>query len=266
VVSALQIALLAYVGYGVLLYALQRPLMYPGTRVPPSGNVPEDAVTLPVAVSVGTVEAWWFGATGPGAMPALIMAHGNAELIEDNVVLARRLRDSGIGVLLVEYPGFGNSEGSPTRASIGEALTAAYDRLVARPDVDSARIVGMGRSLGGGAITDLATARGLRALVLQSTFTSVSSMVLRGYGVPGFLVKDDFDNAAVLASWEGPALVFHGRDDRIIPFHHGERLAAVREGIRLVPLECGHNDCAWTGSAVLREMREFLEEAGVLER
>jgi fermentation-respiration switch protein FrsA (DUF1100 family) len=194
----------------------------------------------------------------------VIVAHGNAELIHDGWPFARRLRGLGLGVLLVEYPGFGAAEGAPTRASIAQVFQMAWDQLAPRPEVDAGRIVGLGRSLGGGVITDLAAARPLRAVVLQSTFYSLKSMVARGYGMPPFLVKDDFDNAANLRVWDGPVLILHGTSDRVVSIRHAERLAQLRDGIRLVRYDCGHNDCPWTSDAVVDELRIFLGEAGVL--
>ncbi|MBT8402704.1 MAG: alpha/beta hydrolase [Gemmatimonadetes bacterium] len=264
----LKLALIGYLGYAVLLWVFQRPLMYHGTRLeaPPADARPTDAEGIELEASGGPNEAWWFRPEGDEPAPAVIVAHGNAELISDNVSFARALRDLGVGVLLVEYPGFGSAKGEPSRASIGEAFTLAYDRLTARPEVDSERIVGLGRSLGAGAITDLAVARPVRALVLQSAFSSIGSMVLRGYWMPPFLVKDDFDNVANLRAWDGPVLVFHGTQDRVVSIGHGERLAAVRDGVRLVRLECGHNDCAWSGAAVMEELRDFLIRTEILPR
>lgn len=265
--SFLKIAAAAYIAYAALLYFLQRPLTYHGTRLPSPAQdaIPDDADLLELPASGGVVPAWWFPGSDPGPGPALIVAHGNAELIADNVAAARRLKDLGMGVLLVEYPGYGSAGGSPSRRTIQEIFTLAWDRLAARPEVDQSRIAGLGRSLGGGAITDLAVARPLQALVLQSVFYSLGSMVARGYLMPPFLVRDRFDNAANLQTWQGPALILHGERDRIVSIGHAERLAALRDGIRLLRFDCGHNDCPWGSDEVLDELRVFLMESGVLE-
>jgi fermentation-respiration switch protein FrsA (DUF1100 family) len=266
VVTILKLAAAVYLGYAFLLYLFQRTLSYHGTRLPAPhpDAAPEDAHEVDIDASVGRVPAWWFPSPEPGRRPAVIVAHGNADLIPDNVAMARRLRELGVGVLLVEYPGFGLGEGSPTRASIAEVFTLAWDWLVERPEVDRERIVGLGRSVGGGAITDLAVARPVRAMVLQSTFYSLRSMVARSYLMPPFLVRDDFDNAANLRTWRGPVLILHGERDRVVSIGHAERLASVRDGIRLLRFECGHNDCPWTREDVLEEFRVFLVDAGVL--
>jgi fermentation-respiration switch protein FrsA (DUF1100 family) len=170
------------------------------------------------------------------------------------------VRELGLGVLLVEYPGYGRSEGTPSERSVSDAMRAAYDAVAARPDVDPRRIVGFGRSLGGGAICQLALHRSLAALVLESTFTSVGD-IARGFGLPRFLVRDPFDNAAVLAKFAGPVLLVHGEQDTLIPVAHAHALHALRPDARLALASgCGHNDCPPPWQLV----KTFLAESGLL--
>jgi len=121
----------------------------------------------------------------------------------------------------------------------------------------------MGRSLGTGAITDLARSRPLRALVLQSAFTSIASFATR-YLLPGFLARDRFDNLEVLRDYPCPVLLIHGRHDEDIPYSHGERLAGASPTIELLSLECGHNDCPPDWRVWEEALGDFLVRAGVL--
>ena len=82
----------------------------------------------------------------------------------------RDLAALGMAVLLVEYPGYGFSEGKPSRNTIRETLQVAYDHLANLPIVDRNRMVIWGRSLGGGAAGDLIMDRAAAAFILQSTF------------------------------------------------------------------------------------------------
>jgi fermentation-respiration switch protein FrsA (DUF1100 family) len=140
-------------------------------------------------------------------------------------------------------------------------MRAAYDWLVRRPEVDPRRVVGYGRSLGGGAVCGLARERELAALVLESTFTSVRD-VARGLGLPGFVVADPFESLSVVRGFAGPILLLHGERDEVIPFAHAERLHAAAPGSQLRRLACGHNDCPRPWSAVL----PFFAEHGLAER
>jgi uncharacterized protein len=86
------------------------------------------------------------------------------------------LTRSGIGVYLVEYPGYGRSEGLPSQETIVETFVAAHDHIIDRPDVDPVGVVFFGRSIGGGAVCALVEKRKPAAIILMSTFISVSKM------------------------------------------------------------------------------------------
>ena len=189
----------------------------------------------------------------------MIYTHGNGELIDDWVDGFEEPRGWGMNVLLVEYPGYGRSGGAPSERSIRAAMLAAYDWASARPEVDPKRIVGYGRSLGGGAMCALAAQRHLDALVLESTFTSVRAMAKR-LGVPGFMVLDPFDNLARVREFDGPILFVHGTRDSIVPVDEARTLHAAAARSELELIACGHNDCVRPWPRV----REFLARHGLV--
>jgi pimeloyl-ACP methyl ester carboxylesterase len=246
----LRLAVIVAVAYGLyvaLLFSLQRSVMYPGRRLvappPPAGSDGPERYWL--TAGPGGTEAWYLPPVSHDPArrsPALLFFHGNYELIDHWIDEFVGIRSLGFGVMLVEYPGYGRSEGTPSLRSIMQAGVAAYDRLVARPDVDPARIVLYGRSLGGGPASRLASLRPAAAVVLQSTFSSVRHFA-RGFLVPSFLMRDRFDNVAALHDFPGPVLIMHGRDDDVIPVAHAHRLAAALPTATLTLLPCAHNDC-----------------------
>jgi hypothetical protein len=262
-VTIATVALLAIGGYWALLFFAQRAVMFPrplaaGGIAPASGDAERTWLSLPF----GKVETWFLPATsGAGTPhPLFVFAHGNGELIDYWLREFDTLRGWGASVLLVEYPGYGRSEGAPSQATIAQALTAAYDQAAARPDVDPARIVGWGRSLGGGGVCALARERALAALVLESTFTSVRQ-IARRFGLPGFLVRDPFDNQSVVSDFTGPILLVHGERDEILPAHHARSLHAAARRAELHLLDCGHNDCPRPWAA----LRRFLDAHELLD-
>jgi pimeloyl-ACP methyl ester carboxylesterase len=207
------------------------------------------------------VEAWLLPGTAAGPAPVLIYTHGNGELIDYWADEFVPLRAAGIHILLVEYPGYGRSGGSPSEASVTAALVASFDRVVADPRIDPRRIIGYGRSLGGGAIAQLAARRPLAALVLESTFTSLTDIVRR-YFIPDVLVRNRFDTRAVLANFRGPVLLLHGQFDQVIPVAHAEALKAAAPRAELHVFQCGHNNCPRQWELVL----SFLAANGVCRK
>jgi fermentation-respiration switch protein FrsA (DUF1100 family) len=262
VVATLALAALALALWWALAFVAQRAVLFPRGALPAAPADPARAGAEPLWLEAGgrRTEAWWLPGRGPaGPGPLLLHAHGNGELIDHWLDAFEPARARGVSVLLVEYPGYGRSEGAPSERSIRETLVAAYDRAAARRDVDPRRIVGWGRSLGGGAVCALARERALAALVLESTFTSVRSLAAR-FGVPGFLVRDPFDNVSLVRGFGRPLLLLHGERDGIIAVDHARSLHAAAPGSVLRVLPCGHNDCSPPWSDVLA----FLAEHGLL--
>lgn len=247
--------------YWGLLWSFQRKLLFPRPPLASAPARPVDARPVWLAISEGKVEAWYLPPAGAdrGRAPLLMFFHGNGELIDYWPEEFAEPRSFGLGVLLVEFPGYGRSTGSPSEASIKEAVLAAYDWAVRQPFVDATRVVAHGRSLGGGAATLLVAERPVAALVLESTFTSARSFARR-FGAPELLMRDPFDSLSVLPRYSGPVLVLHGERDQLIPPDHAERLARATARSTLHFLPCGHNDCPRSWSLV----RAFLVNSGVI--
>ena len=255
-VNGIVVALLVVAYLGVML-GVQRRVIYPGLPHPgPAPELPAGTETVWFGDGVG-VEAWLLRpAEASAPFPVVIFSHGNGELIDHWVGPFAHFTEAGIGVLLVEYPGYGRSAGKPTQESITDTMVAAFDFLSQHPDVDGDRIVAYGRSLGGGGACALGALRPVAAVVLESTFTSVAAIA--PWFLPRVLVLDPFDNLAAVGSSETPTLVLHGERDRVIPYAQGEALARAA-GTPLIRMPCGHNDCPRPWPAVMR----FLKEQGI---
>ena len=142
-----------------LVFSAQRTVLFPRPVAPAAPPDPvrhryelwEIGVTSPV-------EAFFLPATtSTGPAPVMIATHGNGELIDWWLEPYETVRQWGVSVVLVEYPGYGRSRGRPGQDTITEVMTAVFDRATARSDVDPSRVVLHGRSLGGGAACLLAT-------------------------------------------------------------------------------------------------------------
>lgn len=269
----LRLVAIAYAAFAAIAFVAQRKLAFPGTfrdSLRLAATAPAGVEQLWLEASFGRVEAWFFAAVrgqveADGFPPTLIFAHGNGELIDDWAPEMKILAEAGINALAVEFPGYGYSEGAPKRSTIRESFEAAFDALSAREDVDPNRIIVHGRSMGGGAAGDLALSRPVAALILQSTFSSTARIAWEVM-MPGFLVLDRFDNVAAIRGFDGPILLMHGPTDDVIPFAHGQRLAAARGGLTLHEIDCAHNDCGRIWPDVVARVADFLGEHELLHR
>lgn len=265
--TVLLVVVLVYAAWGLLLFLTQRQMLFPGRGLPPVAGV---RASLPeirgfrIPLPGGEVEAWFLPPSGGGPAPAVLFTHGNAELIDHAVHEMASFASRGVGVMLVEYPGFGRSEGTPSYATVMAAVLAAYDELAGQPEVHPGRIVAYGRSVGGGPAAALTLERRVAALVLQSAFTSLRAFARR-YLLPGFLVRDRFEVLDAVRVFDGPVLVFHGRGDGIIPYAHGVALAEGAADGTLVTWDCAHNDCPPAWEPHVDRVMDFLRRNGIAE-
>ena len=260
-----------YVSYCGFLFFLQRQIMFPRNQIPQPLQTDQKIVGLEkiwLAMDSGKVEAWFLPPVDPPTKtpaPAVIFGHGNGELIDfwpDELVRFTRL---GIAVLLVEFPGYGRSAGNPSEKSIARTFAAAYDALTSRKDIDPSRIIFFGRSMGGGAVCALARQRPSAAMILMSTFTSTKSLAKK-FLFPPFLVRDPFNNLAVVKNYPKPVLIIHGRHDSIIPFSHGKALREAAKQGEMIAYNAGHNDCPPDWNVFWQDVEGFLRKNGLLKK
>ncbi|MBS2035877.1 alpha/beta fold hydrolase [bacterium] len=188
----------------------------------------------------GTVVAW--KVTPPkGTRGWLLHCHGNGGNIDGRLELAVELARRGIGVVLFDYRGYGESQGVIScQQDLYQDAQAVYDRLAQSKQP----IWIYGESLGGGVASYLAEKNSCQGLVLQSTFTSFNQRAAESYPfLPiGWLSRFQMDTRSRLAGLKCPVLVIHGRQDEVIGFHHGQQLfAAAHEPKRWAEVDGGHN-------------------------
>jgi len=243
--------------------------MFPRIKISEPSNISDDMPDIEknwINAGCGKIETWFIpplSKHGQGPRPAVIFAHGNAEIIDQWPETLKKFTELGIGVLLVEYPGYGRSKGSPSQKSITEAFVAAYDVLIAREDVDPSGIILVGRSIGGGVACALAAKRPSAMLILMSTFISTKTMASK-YFVPGFLALDTFDNISTVRSYPGTVLVVHGKNDELIPYRHGVALFNAAKRGKMLTYNCGHNDCPPDWDIFRKEIKSILQETGII--
>jgi pimeloyl-ACP methyl ester carboxylesterase len=261
--------LIFYCGYCIFLFLMQRSILFPRNHIP---SPTQTEIVIPglekiwLNMEFGKIETWYLppvsgSQTKPA--PAVIFGHGNGELIDYWPEALQNFNRMGIGLMLVEYPGYGRSSGTPSQKSITGTFVAAYDALISRDDVDLSRIILFGRSVGGGAVCALARHRPSAALILMSTFTSVQSMAAK-FLTPKFLVRDPFNNLEIIKGYRGPVLVIHGQDDRIIPFAHGANLHRAAKNSQLITYESGHNDCPPDWNQFWQDIALFLTDHKII--
>lgn len=260
VVVAALLALLALVWVG------QRRLMYfPDPRVPPPsavGVADAEDVSFTTADNV-RLHGWFVPAGQSPAAGTMLVFNGNAGNRAYRAALARAFRPHGLAVLLFDYRGFGDSGGSPDEPGLTADARAARAYLLSRPDVDPARLVYFGESLGAGVAVALAVEHPPAWLVLRSPFTSMADVGRLHYPMlpVRLLLHDRYAAIDHIASVRAPVLVIAGDADRIVPLELSRQVydaATSRKSLVVIP-GADHNDAALTaGDEVVAHTIRFV--------
>lgn len=216
-----------------------------------------------------SIVAWYFPVGQPLARnqpepdsPIVLFFHGNAGNNSHRLETVEFLLGLGASVLVVDYRGYGQSEGSPSEKGVYADARLAWDWLTEHREIASDQIVIMGRSLGGAVAVDLAADVRARALIVESSFTSAVDM---GREILPFLpvrllARYSFDSARKIPKVRYPVLVAHSPQDEMIPYWMGQKLYELAsEPKAFVELSGGHNDRTYFESPeYLESMREAL--------
>ena len=225
-------------------------LDYPPTLAAPGGQ------PLSIQVEPGvTVGARLYG-SGSDA-PAILYWHGNGEIAADYDAIAPLYTRMGITLLVIDYRGYGNSDGTPTCSNLLSDAVAVFgsaDSVLDHHGLTPSRLYAMGRSLGSAAAIELAARAGnqLSGLVVESGFADTFALLARlGVRLEGATERQDgFGNPQKIADVTIPTLIIHGEDDVLIPAQDGEELfqRSGAKNKRLLPITgAGHNDLMLVG-------------------
>jgi fermentation-respiration switch protein FrsA (DUF1100 family) len=238
-----------YVLLGVLLFLMQERMVFlanlPGRQLEAT---PRDAGFDYVDVSMKTADGislhgWYVYAPNPRG--TVLFLHGNAGNISHRLDSIAIFHELGLDTFIIDYRGYGQSEGKPGEEGTYRDAEAAWEYLVTERGQDPARIVVFGRSLGGGVAAWLATRHKAAALIVESSFTSAVDMAAHLYPfMPVRLISRlQYPVADYVARAESPVLIVHSRNDEIIPFAMGEALYAAAPAPKaFIELAGDHNN------------------------
>ena len=257
-------------GYGlvlVIIYLMQGRMLYlpnvPGralTMTPADARMDYEDVSFETSDGV-TLHGWFIAGRAPRV---LLFFHGNAGNISHRLDSIRQFRNLGLSVFIIDYRGYGQSEGRTTESGIYRDADAAWRYLTETRGVRPGDVVIFGRSLGGSVAARLAAQQHPLALIVESSFTSVPDIAQELYPwLPArWLSRLSHATRDYVRDVQCPVLVVHSRDDEIIPFHHGQAIfAAAPEPRTLLTLRGSHNDAYLRDEAYIEGVWAFL--AGV---
>jgi fermentation-respiration switch protein FrsA (DUF1100 family) len=214
-------------------------------------------ITMPDGV---TLSAWYL--PHPQAKKTVLFFHGNGGNISyrgDSLYIFNKL---GLNTLIIDYPGYGESEGTPSEKSLYQSADAAWHYLVDDKKLSSKDIIIFGRSLGGAVAADLASRVEASGLIMESTFSSTRDIVDMAFPLLTHLIylRYSFNTISKIKNINVPILMIHSPEDDVIPFELGYKVfQKIKTRKYFVKISGNHNEGFMQSIALyMPALREFI--------
>ena len=257
-------ALIAAVVYGLLVLLAIRsvyfPMKYPQGFWDLQKQIGAEDVWLSTADGV-RIHGWWV--KRGAARVATLFLHGNAGNVTHRFPQMQEIPAAGSSILMLDYRGYGKSEGRPSERGLYRDADAAYDFLI-RSGYRGSQIIVHGESLGTAVAVNLASRKPCAGLVLEAPFTSARDVAAGIVPVLGPMLVWGLDSRARISLVHAPLLIIQGDRDEVIPPRLGQALFAAApepKSLWVIP-GAGHNDIAETAGPQYRQrLAAFYDSA-----
>lgn len=259
-----------YLGLAALVYLVQDRLVYfpqsSITATPEDYGMPYEDVHF--EAGDGVALHGWYVPAGEGAR-TLLFFHGNGGNISGRLETIALFHSLGLNVFIIDYRGYGRSEGTPSEEGTYRDAEAAWQHLTGDRGTSADSIVVMGRSLGGAIAAWLAGRKKPRGLILESTFSSGVELAREAY--PFFpvsiMLKHRYPTSDYISDLRIPKLFAHSKEDDVVPYGLGRKLYESAPPPKSFLEMRGYHNNAFlvTGDSYREALREFLsglESAG----
>ncbi len=257
-----------YLGLIAFVYYIQSSLIYypdmPGRNLvatPENIGLKYQNVQLVTADGIN-LHGWFIPSSS--AKGTVVFFHGNAGNISHRLESIDVFNELDLNVFIIDYRGYGQSEGKLTEKGTYRDAEAAWIYLTETRGISAKKIIIFGRSLGASIATWLASKHPPAGLVIESGFTSIPSMAKRIYPfLPvRWLTYFQYDTKKNVTKISCPILVVHSKNDEIIPFEEGREIYnAAPETRQFLELQGGHNEgFLISGSIYVEGLRSFISE------
>lgn len=256
------VLLLLLVNFFVVPLVEPTMIYYPDKKIrqtPLTARIPFEDVYLTAADGV-KINGWFID--HKHANKVILYFHGNGGNLSHRVDIIRLLRALPADLFLIDYHGYGNSEGVPSEKNLYLDAEAAYRYLIEEKRYLPSQIIVMGSSLGGAVATHLAANKRVGGLILQRTFTSAPAMAGRMnffYRWPIVWIRSKFNTLKEIVKVTDPVFIVHSKKDEMIPYQMSVRIfEKANQPKKLLLLEKGRHNTLITDPKYIRGIQQIL--------
>lgn len=270
-IYVLAVGAIAYLVAGFTLFATQRKLVFFPSQIiqatPSEYNLPYESVYIPMGEEE-YIHGWWMPSESSEA-PVLLYLHGNGGNVGTNLPRAERFHSVGFSVFLIDYRGYGKSEGRfPNEERVYEDAQAAWRYLVEEQNISPDNLYVFGHSLGGAIALELANRQPeIPGLIVEGSFTSIKDMATHigqyNWLPLNWVLTQRFNSKEKLSSLDMPIFYIHGTNDPVVPYEMSKELYQASEGkAELWLVEgAGHHDIGeMMGGTYEQKVWDFVME------
>ncbi|HVM60051.1 MAG TPA: alpha/beta hydrolase [Verrucomicrobiae bacterium] len=233
-------------------------IYYPDRRIdqtPDQAGLKYDDVTLTTSDDL-KINGWFLPASASNATLTVLLFHGNAGNMSHRFEKLAVLHSLGVNAFIIDYRGYGRSEGAPDEQGTYRDSQAAYNYLIQQRKLPPRSVVLYGESLGSAIAADLAARVDVGGLIIEEAFTSIGDVGQKMFPfLPvRWLVRNKYDTLGKMPRIKVPLLIFHSHDDELFNMRHAQRLlAAANDPKQLVELRGHHNDAFLVSAATYHD-------------
>ena len=261
-------AIAAYIVFGMYIYFMQsRLIFYPDmlgrnlVATPESIGLAYQNIEFVTEDNI-KLHGWFI--PDKEAKATLLFFHGNVGNISHRLNLIKFFHQMELNVFIIDYRGYGKSEGKITEEGTYKDAEAAWTYLRQIQHIREKQIIIFGRSLGASIATWLASRHTPAALIIESGFSSAVSMGQRLYPfLPvRWLTQFKYNTLQYVKTVSCPVMVAHSRNDEIIPYDEGRKIfEAAPEPKKFFEMRGGHNDGFITsGTSYVKALKSFINK------
>lgn len=171
----------------------------------------------------------------------------------------------GCNIAILDYPGYGKTEGSPSEATLKEFGLSAFDALARRSDVDKDRIIVFGYSMGTGVADYVASQRKVGGLILMAPYADgydlFNGFINIFHGPLRVLVSFRMESVKFAENVAVKPLIVASKSDELVNYNSSERLSkAFPNGCNFKTLENTYHNEFWGSETAIKYIAEYLSE------
>lgn len=253
-----------FVAYIGILYSIQDYLLFePNKNYQSAEDISISGFSeILLTASDGTEIMTWYH-QGDENKPAILFLHGNTGQIAYLAPAMPPLLDAGYTVLMMEYRGFGKTNGNISQKAVVQDAALAFDWL---KNKGYAKVVVYGYSFGTAFSAALTDVRNVDGIILTAPFSSLYQLVSeKPVPFAKYILKDKYMSIDYLKNYSGPLLIVHGKKDKLIPYHHAERLfeSAISSNKKLILLDEETHHSIFFDNKNIPYILEFLKKISI---